>query len=183
MGATTGPPWPATPVVIFLNNDTVLSGRWLDPLIVPFDEDATVGATGPRSNFVSGPQVAEGAAYLPGDLPAMRRFARTWAQDHRGQTTEDRTPGRVLPGRAPSRVRGGRRVRHGLRHRWVRGRRPVPADRGLRSAPPHRPRVLRPPRGPSDLRRQRARLVRRTGERTGTDSSRASVWANRRTTW
>ncbi len=76
------------PVVVFLNNDTVLTGRWLDPLIVPFDEDATVGATGPRSNFVSGPQVAEGAAYLPGDMPAMRRFARAWAQEHRAQATE-----------------------------------------------------------------------------------------------
>jgi len=75
-------------VLVFLNNDTVLSGRWLDPLIIPFDEDATVGATGPRSNFVSGPQVAEGASYLPGDGPAMRRFARAWAQEHRSQTTE-----------------------------------------------------------------------------------------------
>ncbi|MGH9018474.1 MAG: glycosyltransferase, partial [Acidimicrobiales bacterium] len=75
-------------VLIFLNNDTVLSGRWIDPLVVPFDEDAGVGATGPRSNFVSGPQVAEGAAYLRGDVSGMRRFARAWAQDHRGQTTE-----------------------------------------------------------------------------------------------
>jgi len=75
-------------VLVFLNNDTVLSGRWLDPLIVPFDEDATVGATGPRSNFVSGPQVAEGASYLRGDTSGMRRFARVWAQDHRAQTTD-----------------------------------------------------------------------------------------------
>jgi GT2 family glycosyltransferase len=75
-------------VLVFLNNDTVLSGRWLDPLVVPFDEDPTVGATGPRSNFVSGPQVAEGASYRRGDTAGMRRFARTWAQDHRAQTSE-----------------------------------------------------------------------------------------------
>ncbi len=75
-------------ILVFLNNDTVLTGRWLDPLIVPFDEDPTVGATGPRSNFVSGPQVAEGAAYLRGDVAGMRRFARDWAQDHRSQTSE-----------------------------------------------------------------------------------------------
>jgi GT2 family glycosyltransferase/glycosyltransferase involved in cell wall biosynthesis/tetratricopeptide (TPR) repeat protein len=75
-------------VLVFLNNDTILCGRWLDPLIVPFDEDATVGATGPRSNFVSGPQLAEGASYLRGDMPAMRRFARTWAQEHRAQATQ-----------------------------------------------------------------------------------------------
>jgi GT2 family glycosyltransferase/tetratricopeptide (TPR) repeat protein len=75
-------------VLVFLNNDTVLSGHWLDPLIVPFDQDATVGATGPRSNFVSGPQVAEGASYLPGDMAGMKRFARAWAQSHRDQTAE-----------------------------------------------------------------------------------------------
>jgi|GEM_PF-538373 len=75
-------------VLVFLNNDTVLSGRWIDPLVAPFDDDATVGATGPRSNFVSGAQVAEGAAYLRGDTAGMRRFARAWALDHRGQTSE-----------------------------------------------------------------------------------------------
>ncbi|HEY7946182.1 MAG TPA: glycosyltransferase, partial [Acidimicrobiales bacterium] len=75
-------------ILVFLNNDTVLSGRWLDPLIVPFDEDDGVGATGPRSNFVSGPQVAEGASYLRGDTSGMRKFARSWSQAHRGQTTE-----------------------------------------------------------------------------------------------
>lgn len=75
-------------IIVFLNNDTVLSGRWLDPLIAPLDEDDSVGATGPRSNFVSGPQVAEGASYLRADMPGMRRFARAWALRHRGQTSE-----------------------------------------------------------------------------------------------
>ncbi|HUY22372.1 MAG TPA: glycosyltransferase [Acidimicrobiales bacterium] len=74
--------------LVFLNNDTVLAGRWLDPLIVPFDEDRSVGATGPRSNFVSGAQVAEGASYLRGDMAGMRRFARAWAQEHRSQVSD-----------------------------------------------------------------------------------------------
>ena len=74
-------------IVVFLNNDTVLSGKWIDALVAPL-EDPTVGATGPRSNFVSGPQVAEGASYLPGDSAGMRRFARAWAQQHRGQTSD-----------------------------------------------------------------------------------------------
>ncbi len=71
-------------IVVFLNNDTVLHGRWLDALLAPF-ADQHVGATGPRSNFVSGPQIAEGASYAAGDRNAMRRFARTWAEAHRGE--------------------------------------------------------------------------------------------------
>ncbi|HUO48435.1 MAG TPA: glycosyltransferase, partial [Acidimicrobiales bacterium] len=75
------------PVLIFLNNDTVLAGRWLDPLVAPL-ADGSVGAAGPRSNFVSGPQIVESASYAPRDTAAMRRFARAWAEDNRGRTTE-----------------------------------------------------------------------------------------------
>ncbi|HZU80938.1 MAG TPA: glycosyltransferase, partial [Acidimicrobiales bacterium] len=82
--------------LVFLNNDTVLTGRWLDALLAPFEDDH-VGAAGPRSNFVSGPQIAEGASYLPGDTAAMRAFARSWAQSHRGRTTDtDRLVGFCL---------------------------------------------------------------------------------------
>ncbi|HUZ10067.1 MAG TPA: glycosyltransferase [Acidimicrobiales bacterium] len=73
-------------VVVFLNNDTVLTRRWLDPLVEPFDVPG-VAATGPRSNFVSGPQVAEGAAYAADDRSAIRAFARQWADGHRGEVT------------------------------------------------------------------------------------------------
>ncbi|HXY27767.1 MAG TPA: glycosyltransferase, partial [Acidimicrobiales bacterium] len=69
--------------LVFLNNDTLLAGRWLDALVAPFDDDS-VGAAGPRSNFVSGPQVVPEATYAPGDMGALRRFARAWAEDHRG---------------------------------------------------------------------------------------------------
>ncbi len=83
-------------VVVFLNNDTVLTGRWIDALVAPFAE-ATVGAAGPRSNFVSGPQVAEGVTYGPGDRAGMRAFARAWAAAHRGLVTRtDRLVGFCL---------------------------------------------------------------------------------------
>ncbi|MGC8463035.1 MAG: glycosyltransferase [Acidimicrobiales bacterium] len=83
-------------VVVFLNNDTVLTGRWIEPLVAPFD-DPVVGATGPRSNFVSGPQVAEGVTYGPGDRAGLRAFARAWASEHRGQVTRtDRLVGFCL---------------------------------------------------------------------------------------
>jgi GT2 family glycosyltransferase len=68
-------------VIIFLNNDTLLSHRWIDPLASAF-EDPSVGAAGARSNFVSGPQVVAGANYT--SPSEMRRFAREWAAANRG---------------------------------------------------------------------------------------------------
>jgi len=41
-------------VIVLLNNDTVVTRHWIESLLAPF-QDPTVGATGPRSNFVSGP--------------------------------------------------------------------------------------------------------------------------------
>src|SRR5438270_9323946 len=54
-------------VIVFLNNDTLVAGRWLDGLLAPF-ADGTVGATGPRSNMVAGEQVVEDAPYLSGNM-------------------------------------------------------------------------------------------------------------------
>lgn len=71
-------------ILIFLNNDTVLPSRWIEPLVATFD-DPQVGAAGPRSNFVSGPQVVPEARYSkPSE---MRRFARAWSAAHRSMTS------------------------------------------------------------------------------------------------
>jgi GT2 family glycosyltransferase/tetratricopeptide (TPR) repeat protein len=74
-------------VVVFLNNDTLVSSRWLDGLLRPF-ADATVGATGPRSNFVSGPQLVPSVAYSLDRASELSSFARSWRQEHQGRTTE-----------------------------------------------------------------------------------------------
>ena len=71
-------------LVIFLNNDTLLAPRWIEPLVEAFD-DPSVAAAGPRSNFVSGPQVVPEAAY--GSPAEMRRFARSWSGSHRAKTS------------------------------------------------------------------------------------------------
>src|SRR5579884_936385 len=82
-------------VVIFLNNDTVVPPRWLDGLVAPLGEPGLV-ATGPRSNFVSGPQLVP-VPYPADSMSAMRRFAREWCDGHRGQVTEvDRLVGFCL---------------------------------------------------------------------------------------
>lgn len=74
-------------VVVFLNNDTVVPARWLDGLLAPFTE-LSVGATGPRSNFVSGPQLVPSVPYDPSRVSDLQRFAREWRQEHRGQITD-----------------------------------------------------------------------------------------------
>ena len=74
-------------VVVFLNNDTLVPSRWMEGLLAPFD-DPSVFATGPRSNFVSGPQLVSGATYDPGRMAELQRFARQWRHDHRGEVSE-----------------------------------------------------------------------------------------------
>ena len=74
-------------VVVFLNNDTLVTSRWLDGLLAPF-ADPSVGATGPRSNFVSGAQLVASVPYSADRTADLQRFARSWRQEHRGQTTE-----------------------------------------------------------------------------------------------
>jgi GT2 family glycosyltransferase len=89
-------------IVLFLNNDTLVPVRSLDALVEPFS-DLEVGATGPRSNSVSGPQLVAEVPYLSGasgrsgaagrsgpagvDNAALRSFARTWQRRHVGQVT------------------------------------------------------------------------------------------------
>ena len=71
-------------LIIFLNNDTLLAPRWIEPLVAAFD-DPSVAAAGPRSNFVAGPQVVPEAVY---NSPSeMRHFARSWAESHRATTS------------------------------------------------------------------------------------------------
>lgn len=72
-------------ILLFLNNDTALAHRWIDPLAAALD-DPQVGAAGPRSNFVSGLQLVQDARYKT--MADMRTFARTWSQAHRSQQTD-----------------------------------------------------------------------------------------------
>lgn len=76
-------------VVVFLNNDTLLPSRWLDGLLRPFS-DSSIGAAGPRSNFVSGPQVVEEVPYDPSRTADLQRFARDWRAGNRGRTSDVR---------------------------------------------------------------------------------------------
>jgi GT2 family glycosyltransferase len=72
-------------VLVFLNSDTVVVGRWLDELLAPF-ADPSVVASGPRSNFVSGRQLLPGARYT--SKAELRSFERSWREAHSGQLDE-----------------------------------------------------------------------------------------------
>jgi GT2 family glycosyltransferase len=73
-------------IIVFLNNDTIVHGGWLDELLAPFT-DPEVGAVGPRSNGVSGHQLVEGVAYGD-DVTAIGEFAEARRRAHRGSTSE-----------------------------------------------------------------------------------------------
>jgi GT2 family glycosyltransferase len=72
-------------VLVFLNNDTLCPNGWLEPLVATL-QDATVGAAGPRSNYVSGEQLAVEADYR--DRSGLWAFARRWRADHRDIVSE-----------------------------------------------------------------------------------------------
>nr|WGD77031.1 glycosyltransferase family 2 protein [Bacillus subtilis] len=42
--------------ILFLNNDTVVTNQWLEPMIKSLYQDDKIGMVGPVSNYVSGPQ-------------------------------------------------------------------------------------------------------------------------------
>jgi len=74
-------------VIVFLNNDTVLAPGWLERLCTPF-AGSDVGAAGPRSNFVSGPQMVDGIAYDLADRAGHERWVDAWALANLGRTED-----------------------------------------------------------------------------------------------
>lgn len=68
--------------VVLLNNDVVVTRRWLARMLAFASLDSKAGIVGPRTNRASGPQVVDGAEYP--DLVAMERFAAEFCALHQG---------------------------------------------------------------------------------------------------
>jgi len=85
-GCNAGAELARNPITVFLNNDTLPMGRWIEPLVAPFS-DPQVGATGPMSNFVSGSQLHQGSAgsQVRG-LADVRRTALAAMAEGKGRT-------------------------------------------------------------------------------------------------
>ena len=69
--------------IVLLNNDTVVTDGWLDQLLSLADSQASIGAVGPMSNYVSPPQLIPKPGYA--DMESMHAFAARWRVEHRGQ--------------------------------------------------------------------------------------------------
>ncbi|MEM9873647.1 MAG: glycosyltransferase [Myxococcota bacterium] len=69
--------------VILLNNDTVVTDGWAGRLIDAAEREPNVGLVGPRSNYVSGPQLVPDVPYR--DLSTMTAFAADMATSELGR--------------------------------------------------------------------------------------------------
>ncbi len=49
--------------IAVLHNDVIVPARWLDPMIAAIESDAAVGIAGPRTNWTTGSQWEQNAAY------------------------------------------------------------------------------------------------------------------------
>ncbi|KXJ38841.1 glycosyltransferase [Bacillus spizizenii] len=69
--------------ILFLNNDTVVTNQWLEPMIKLLYQDDKIGMVGPVSNYVSGPQ------QVPVDyksVEGIEDFSRLYCLQQRGKS-------------------------------------------------------------------------------------------------
>ncbi|MFP7233938.1 glycosyltransferase [Bacillus subtilis] len=69
--------------ILFLNNDTVVTNQWLEPMIKLLYQDDKIGMVGPVSNYVSGPQ------QVPVDytnIEGIEDFSRLYCLQQQGRS-------------------------------------------------------------------------------------------------
>jgi|GEM_PF-291213 len=71
--------------IVFLDNDTIVTDAWLDRFINYAKAETSIGMIGPRSNYVSGPQIVPEAKYA--SYEEMQAFSADWASRNRMQAT------------------------------------------------------------------------------------------------
>ena len=71
--------------VILLDNDTIVTKGWITKFISHAQADPLIGMMGPRSNYVSGPQIVAEATYRT--INELEDFAGHFAEKHRGELT------------------------------------------------------------------------------------------------
>lgn len=73
--------------LLLLNNDVVVTEKWLEKLLEHIEKSPDTGMVGPMSNAVSGPQLVQKVPY-GSSMNAMQSFARDFTARHSGKTTE-----------------------------------------------------------------------------------------------
>lgn len=73
--------------LLLLNNDVVVTEKWLSTLMGHLNCSPDMGMVGPMSNSVSGPQLVPNVPY-ENSLDDMQTFARSFTADNLGRTTE-----------------------------------------------------------------------------------------------
>lgn len=87
VGANQGAGVAGGDVLVFLNNDTVVTPGWLELLLGPFADPAVVG-TGPRTNFAAGAQLVQPVPYREPEGPLFEEFVARWNSSYAGRVRE-----------------------------------------------------------------------------------------------
>ena len=66
--------------ILLLNNDVVVTPGWLERMLACAGKRPEIGIVGPRSNYVSGPQLVEGVGYDTHTLKGLTEFSNKFAE-------------------------------------------------------------------------------------------------------
>ena len=74
--------------ILLLNNDVVVTPGWLERMIFCCEKRTEIGIVGPRSNYVSGPQLVESVDYNLDSLLGLKRFSKKFATINANKSTQ-----------------------------------------------------------------------------------------------
>jgi GT2 family glycosyltransferase len=73
--------------ILLMNNDVVVTPGWLSRMVACSEKSPMIGIVGPKSNYVSGPQLVENVSYDTKDLNGLERYADEFAENNSGKAT------------------------------------------------------------------------------------------------
>jgi GT2 family glycosyltransferase/glycosyltransferase involved in cell wall biosynthesis len=71
--------------IVLMNNDVVVTAKWLKRMIACAEKKRGIGMVGPMSNYVSGPQWVKEVTYDTTSLSNLDRFSERYAKEHDGK--------------------------------------------------------------------------------------------------
>ena len=76
--------------IMLLNNDTVVTENFIEPLLEKFESDSDIGAISPKIKYFHTPDTIQYAGYTPIDPRTMRNFSIGFNEVDKGQHDDDR---------------------------------------------------------------------------------------------